>query len=133
MALRALQRTSRSPKFFLIKVTSISQRRAVPADLIIISRVTNPAKCQCLLRHQHPARPQLRPEAPRGHHQGPGEGGGAVQRLQLHPGKEERHQQGKEKAAWTGPVIISWSPSCLSLLNCSVLESRSVSIYYSRY
>ena len=79
---------------------------------IIISRVTNPAKCQRLLRHQHPARPQLRAEAPRGHHQGQGEGGGAVQRLQLHPGQEERHQQGKEKAAWSRLVITTSSPTC---------------------
>ena len=113
MALRALLRTSHFHKFFLIKVTLHCQSQSISHWLsIIISRITNSSECQRVLRHQHPARPQLRTQTAGGHQQGQGEGGRAVQGL--HAGQEERHEQSQTKVARISVVISSWLVSLLS-------------------
>ena len=66
-----------------------------------ICRTPNPAECECLLRHQHAARPELRAAAAGRHLQGAGQGGRAVQG-DARP--QAGHQQGEEEAAGAGAL-----------------------------
>ena len=70
---------------------------------VLYSRVDDPSQGQRLLRHQHPARPQLCPETTRRHLQRQRQGGGALQNI--YSKQEERYKQGEEKTARTCIVI----------------------------
>ena len=83
MALRDHRMSLHYRRCFRIKVSFTAPQSQIDPSIenlinFSLYRTSNPSECQCVLRHQHTTRPQLRAQAAGRHQQGPREGGRVV-------------------------------------------------------